>query len=205
MLAELAENEDPESVELFAEQLDAVNKLLTNNRLPKHTEPRSLPPLDDRCGILGYPYSFLHYLRRAYAHRELKPNWVAEPLRESVKPTDDATLIEAQREAKSHLLSHSDCEGFYIPLDFKHVLFDRGEGVPGEMVGSTHRLRDELVMVAPALGIPLKNGLLADKIAAEINQDSESQTGCWRERLVWLSLFEAAHLSIEHHAAICFT
>ena len=83
MLAELAENEDPESVELFAEQLDAVNKLLTNNRLPKHTEPRSLPPLDDRCGILGYPYSFLHYLRRAYAHRELKPNWVAEPLRES--------------------------------------------------------------------------------------------------------------------------
>jgi hypothetical protein len=62
----------------------------------------------------------------------------------------------------------------------------------------------ELVAVAPSLGIALSNGVLADSEADRINREVEVEGPFWIEKAVWLSLFEAARLSIEHHTAICF-
>jgi hypothetical protein len=73
------------------------------------------------------------------------------------------------------------------------------------MLGSSYRLRDELIYLAPALGIRLDGSQLADSDAEEINAEEDQEEGIWRERLVWLSLFEAARLSIEHATAICFS
>ncbi len=65
-------------------------------------------------------------------------------------------------------------------------------------------LQNELVAVAPALGIRLENGQLSDQEADKLNREIEAQSPLWIEEVVWFSLFEAARLSIEHKAAICF-
>src|SRR3954469_8442641 len=72
ILADLIEN-DPESAEHFDEDFAVVNRKLAEAGLPPHVEPRVLPPLDSRAPIDGLPYSFIHYLRRAYAHRVTTP------------------------------------------------------------------------------------------------------------------------------------
>jgi hypothetical protein len=203
VLADLLEN-DPEGAEWLRDGFAAANKILSEHRLPPHSEPTSLPPLNDRCSLISYPYSFLHHLRRAYAHRKANAAWIAEPLPQNVKPTDDPVLQAEYRRQISHLLTHSDAEGFYLPIDFKEVVFDRGEGVPGEMIGSSYRLRDELLIVAPALQIELDGAKLPDHAAEEINSVLDAQTGLFIEKTVWLSLFEAARMSIEHKTAIVF-
>lgn len=196
---------DEEGAEHVREYFRGVNEVLVAHGLPAHAEPERLPPLDCRCGVLGFPYSFLHYLRRAYAHRVLDPTWVAAPLPDGERASTDPVIDEVSLDMTSHLLCHSDAEGFYLPIDFADVLFDETERVPGGMIGSSYRVRDELTVVAPALGIELSNGALSDDVAEAINRDVENQSGIWIERLVWLALYEAARLSIEHRSAICFT
>jgi hypothetical protein len=204
VLVELAEL-DQEGLEAYRGYFSAVSDLLAEHGLPPHQEPEKLPPVQGRCGILGYPYSFLHHLRRVYAHLTADPDWVAEPAESDERASEDPLVEEVTMDMTSHLLCHSDAEGFYLPIDFREVLFDEQERVPGGMVGSSYRLREELVSIAPALGISLSGDELSDAQAQAINDDAEAQKGLWIERLVWLSLFEAARLSIAHKTAICFS
>ncbi|RUR68462.1 hypothetical protein ABL849_07770 [Variovorax sp. 375MFSha3.1] len=230
MLAELLED-DPESAEGFEEELAEVNRVLAAAGLPPHTEPRGPLELDSRASIDGFPYSFIHYLRRAYAHRVLAPDWVATPLADDVDPTADPKIQALLDGSESHLLCHSDAEGFYVPIDFQEVLFDSDgsdedeeeddaqeeadeaegdadleelSGLPGGMLGSSQRLLEELVFVAPALGIRLENGKLSDEEAERIDALIDDDNGLYREYVSWLLLYESARLSIEHRTAIVF-
>lgn len=219
MLAELLED-DPESAEGFEEELAEVNRVLAAAGLPPHTEPRGPLELDSRASIDGFPYSFIHYLRRAYAHRVLSPDWVATPLADDVDPTADPKIQALLDGCESHLLCHSDAEGFYVPVDFDEVLFDgdggdeeeaEGDadieepaGLPGGMLGSSQRLLKELVFVAPALGIRLDDGRLSDEEAERIDALIDEDDGLYREYVSWLLLYESARLSIEHRTAIVF-
>jgi hypothetical protein len=58
--------------------------------------------------------------------------------------------------------------------------------------------------MAPALAINLEGEVLSDAEANKIRSDVESESPLWIEKAVWLTLFEAARLSIEHKTAICF-
>lgn len=219
MLAELLED-DPESAEGFEEELAEVNCVLAAAGLPPHTEPRGPLDLDSRASIDGFPYSFIHYLRRAYAHRVLSPDWMATPLADDVDPTADPKIQALLDGCESHLLCHSDAEGFYVPVDFDEVLFDgdggdeeeaEGDadieepaGLPGGMLGSSQRLLEELVFVAPALGIRLDDGRLSDEEAERIDALIDEDDGLYREYVSWLLLYESARLSIEHRTAIVF-
>lgn len=73
----------------------------------------------------------------------------------------------------SHLLCHSDCEGFYLPVDFEVVLIDSQDQdrIPGGLLGSSYRLRDELLAIAPALGITVSDGELADAEGDRLNHE----------------------------------
>ncbi|MBB3638373.1 hypothetical protein [Variovorax atrisoli] len=219
MLAELLED-DPESAEGFEEELAEVNRVLAAAGLPPHTESRGPLELDSRASIDGFPYSFIHYLRRAYAHRVLSPDWVATPLADDVDPTADPKIQALLDGCESHLLCHSDAEGFYVPVDFDEVLFDgdggdeeeaEGDadieepaGLPGGMLGSSQRLLEELVFVAPALGIRLDDGRLSDEEAERIDALIDEDDSLYREYVSWLLLYESARLSIEHRTAIVF-
>lgn len=203
VLSDLLEN-DPEGAEWMEEDLAAANALLAANKLPVHVEPRDPLPEASRCSCNSFGYSSLHYLRRSYAHLAKDPTWRASELAEGADPTKDPVLGEVTSEMQSHLVCHSDAEGFYLPIDFVQVLVDEEGELPGGMLGSTQRLMAELVTVAPALGIELKNGELSNAEAKRLNREAEKQASFWMEKMVWLSLFEAARISLKYKSAICF-
>ncbi|VEP13175.1 conserved hypothetical protein [Hyella patelloides LEGE 07179] len=214
---------DPEGAEWLRESLSKVNEVLAEKGLPQHKEPEQLPSMQSRTAIATYSYSFLHHLRRFYARATNAPDWIPTPTPEGEDPAQDPVLDEEMYMMSSHLLCHSDCEGFYLPIKFDEVIVDRegwrgdlaisNRGVDeknqgrvfGGLLGSSYRLMDKLLSITPKLGIELDRGRLTDAQAQRIDEDSQSNKGLWIEKTVWLSLFEAARLSIEFKTAICFT
>lgn len=203
VLAYLVEH-DVEGAEWVAEELEKINEALRTAGLPTHAEPRTLPTLKSRCSTDSYPYSFLHFLRRVVARRLNNPVWLATPLVEGEDPADDPIVGRELQAMRSHVICHSDAEGYYVPIDFNEIVFVEDASVPGGgIVGSSQRVLDELVAVAPALGIVLNGSELSDAEAQRIDAETD-ELPLFIERLVWLSLFEAARLSVEHRTAICF-
>jgi hypothetical protein len=203
MLADLIQN-DADGADWLRDSFSSVNAVLAENKLPPHQEPESMPALNNRASILSYPYSFLHHLRRVAAHAAEKPGWVAKPFPESDDPSADPVVDKQSAYLESHLLCHSDCEGFYLPIEFKEPIGDDQNRIPGGILGSSFMLRKELIAAAPALGIRLENGQLSDHEADRLNGEIEAESPLWIEKAVWMSLFEAARLSIEHKTAVCF-
>ena len=196
MLADLMEN-DEEGAEWFREELDTLNAVLQQNGLPGHTEPESIEEFMP-SGIDSFPYSFLHYLRRAYVCVRK-----GVELRQGEFTDDDERLIDEFTNANldSHLLVHSDAEGYYVPQDFPEPVSD--DNLTGGFAGSTQRLMGELQQAAPALGIRLEGGKLPEderNRLAEIDEDDPFE----REHIVWLTLWEAAEHSLKHNSLIVF-
>ncbi len=207
MLADLLEN-DVEGAEWLHETFSRVNEVLRENELPSHQEPEQLPPMQSRANVSSYPYSYLHYLRRFYAYVVNDPDWIAVPISNDKSPTDDPVLDEEMYMMSSHLLCHSDAEGFYLPIEFDAIIIDaQDQGrIPGGILGSTYCLMNELIQVAPKLDIRLSHGCLSDDEANKLSKILElDNDDFWIEKTVWFSLFEAARLSIEYKTAICFS
>lgn len=106
---------------------------------------------------------------------------------------------------RSHLICHSDTEGFYVPIPFQELVLSDNPEVPGGgIIGSSDTLFRELVSMAPALGIALAGNELADHEAKRLSSEIENENALWIEKTVWFDLFEAARLSLEHDTAIVF-
>lgn len=207
--AELSEL-DPEGLEWLLEDLAAVNAVLRANDLPEHDEPEQLPPHTDRAALGSFPYSWLHGLRRLYAlilHNAGQPGWQPAPMPGDYEVGSDPLIDEELTiYMRSHLIVHSDAEGFYVPVDFDEPLLDDPDtgALPGAILGSSQRLLAELRAVAPWLGIALDpSGGLDDDSAGRIDNTPDGDP--WQEeKLTWLALFEAARLSTELRTAIVF-
>jgi hypothetical protein len=183
-----------------------INEVLESNGCAAYQEPETLPPLDPRGSGDDFPYGWLHYLRRFYAHVVTFPGRTPPPVETGEEPDEDPVLRELFEDTfdtsrAAHLLFHSDCDGFYVPVDFQAVIYD--DRLPGGTLGSSYQLRDELQLVAAPLGIRLDQGQLGDDEAARLAEFDEAGQ-FYRERAVWFSLFERARLSLENHTAICF-
>jgi hypothetical protein len=184
MLADLNAN-DTEGAAWLRDSLGKVNAVLAANGLPAHAEPEVLPLLRGRASLDSYPYSILHYLRRFAAHAKVNPKWKPKPFPKSEDPAHDP--VEAQEAAmmSSHLLCHSDAEGFYVPIDFPNPLVADADQLPGVLLGSSQGLMRALIGVAPFLGIKLASDQLSDIEADRINQIVESEGPFWIELAVW--------------------
>jgi hypothetical protein len=140
------------------------------------------------------------YLARAVAYARNAPKQFT-PV--DGDPKDDPHLErEFTVDMDSHVICHSDVEGFYVPIDFRHPIFD--DHIWGGWLGSSQRALAELVRTAPLLEIPLRKGKLSDKEAKLIAEEKDRAHPCWRERRVWLKFFEAARHSIDFGTAISF-
>jgi len=198
VLAYLQKN-DSEGAEWMQKSIEGLNRVLKKNGLKPHKEPTTVKPAN-RSSVTSYPYSFLHYLRRAYVCVIEKT-----PMRTGERtPEDDDRIMEATVSLMdSHLLSHSDCEGYYVPQPFRDPICDND--VPGGFVGSTQSLLKELLLVAPAIGVKYtKTGKLARGEKAKLENINDGNDPLWREKIVWFSLYEAAHYSIENKTLIVF-
>lgn len=221
ILADLSEN-DPEAVEVFKEYFRTLNVFLASAGLPPHSEPRDCPI---HSGDM-YGYSGLHYLRRIAAHLDGRGSL---PPPGDQDAADDGVLedyllaagqeptyfertfgkwLRRRRRSFDHLIVHSDAEGFYLPLDFPDVLFPPdGYNIPGCMIGSSVRLRDECERLAAALQLPLDLDPDSDEVFEATESQGEGPT-LWQrygiESFNCLRLHAAATHSIKTGAAIVF-
>jgi hypothetical protein len=203
IMAEMLSIGEDEGVAHFRADFDRLSAALAADGVDwREPESADVPPMRQHAG--SFPYSYLHYLRRTFAllQRGEPVTPVASPDeldRDEHKVSDETTMMS------SHLLCHSDCEGYYVPVDFPEPLFlpeDAGiEG--GGMVGSSQGLRAELVRCAPALGIRLDDGSLPDEEAARL-YDIPDEADFGIETVVWLTLYEATRVSIARGHAIVF-
>jgi hypothetical protein len=197
--------EDEEGLAWMRRELEAVNRALVANQLPAHREPERLGPHAYRATIGSYGFSWIHFLRRIQANVLQNPQWKPTPCTEADEPWSDKAIDrELTVFLRSHLICHGDSAGYYVPIDFADVVYSDPPGAfEGDMLGSSHRLLAELKHLAPVLGVPLAAGTLDDQAAERLDQTDESDP-FWREKLVWLGLFEAARLSVELGTMIRF-
>lgn len=204
LLADFNEH-DPEAADWVREDLKAINKLLAHRGLGPHNEPEVLPEPQWRVDTDGCPYESIHYLRRFYSRCKSNPGWRPVPLKDEEDPLEDEFYNKEVEKLESHLVCHSDAEGYYLPIDFAPLLMGEEEGeVTGDIVGSSYQLMRELVSIAPKLGIELINGELTDDAAEKLNEQIENEDQFQNEKLAWFNFFESARLSIEHKSVIAF-
>jgi hypothetical protein len=187
------------------EELVALNEVLAAEGLPQHHEPPRLPPLQSRAACSSFPYSYLHQLRRLAAHQMEDPSWRVTPVHGDLTPADERLIERQTMHMTNHLLAHSDAEGFYVPVDFRAILFDEQDRIRGGTFGSSHQLMRDLVTLAPLLNIRLESGHLSDSEAERLNRAFDAEDDPFRiEKGVWIALYEAARLSLHHEAMIVF-
>jgi hypothetical protein len=182
------------------EAIKDINKVLKANGLKKHVDPEKLKNKNNRSLMNAFNYSDIHYLRRAnsYLHRGIPSKFI--PF-DGDDPAEDPKIVNFS-ELSSHLNTHSDSDGYYVPQDFPDVIVYDSEC----FLGSSQSLMAELCNLAPLLEINLsEDGILSDEEAKKINDIVKAgEHPLCIEVSVWFALYEAARLSIENNALIAF-
>lgn len=197
-------NNDPEGAAVIEQDLILINKALKENNLSEHSEPLTKSPKFNEEIIDSFPYDYWHRLNRLYAHIVADPTKEAFIFPEGRASADPITMDQVLR-MNSHLLTHSDCEGYYVPVEFIKPIFGDRNITGGGIFGSSQRLMQELLVIAPRLGVHQANGnalptSTLKKLNAKIENDPDENS----ELLVWVAVYEAARLSIAHKTLISF-
>lgn len=191
---------DPEGYEWAKKSLATISSVLKENQFESWDEPEEFTTTL-RPHVSSFPYSWLHFLRRAYAWQDKNAGDSLPPTSDELSAEDDQMIEDASMEFTSHLLCHSDAEGHYVPVDFPEPIFD--ERVAGSMLGSSFALKRELIKLAPLLGIALEDGCLSDAEATRLHAIQDDHP-LFRENIVFLTLWEVTRVSLEQKTAIVF-
>ena len=220
VLADLIEN-DKEGADWFREDMERLNPFLESNGLQAHIEPEQCEVWS--CDMFGY--SGLHYLRRIAAHLDIRgtlphpgdENASADPaLTEYFDSVGSATrgvlsrLLGRRNVTRSydHLILHCDAEGYYIPQDFADVLFPPEElQIPGGMVGSVQRLRDECHRLSRELELPTDLFLESEELWNAVESQGTGSERWERygiESYTCIALLKACEHALDNCAVIDF-
>lgn len=206
----LVDAEDDDYTEMVRADFLSISELLERVGAPQWTEP----DLDEEEGadFEAWGYSGLHTVRRLAVHLAADGR-LPEPLVRTQRATDDPLLSKVYEDLPSdppgpfdHLVHHSDCEGYYVPVDFAHVIVDKK--VPGGYLGSSSRLLTEIRRLAEALGLPEGLDPDSEEVSDAADAEDPAAEGWQRYRVesyVCLQLLRAAKLSVSTGAAIAFT
>jgi hypothetical protein len=198
---------DEEYAEMVRTDFTDIGELLERAGAGRWAEPATERVTDfDMWG-----YSGLHTVRRLAVHLGASGR-LPEPLTDAHRATDDALLIGAYAAAPpnppgpfDHLIYHSDCEGYYVPIGFEHVIVD--ERAPGGYLGSSVRLLEETRRIAQALGLPDDLDAHSEEVFEAADGETPATEGWQRygvEAYVCLQLLRAAELSVATGSAIAF-
>lgn len=104
-----------------------------------------------------------------------------------------------------HLVHHSDCDGYYVPVDFAQVIVS--DSLAGGYLGSSVRLLAELRRIAGFLGLPEDLDPDSQEVFDAYDAQPRPADGWHRygvESYVSLQLIRAAKHSIATGAAVAF-
>lgn len=234
-LSQAAREEDEADLAEIKKPYEALNEILMSYGLPEHNEPLDIPE-NDLFEAKMWGYVGLHYVRRMAAHLACEGR-LPSPGTHQDAPTDDPMigrliqmLLEAYKtrhgkrrlfpfsfksKAPStppyeHLLCHSDADGFYVPQNFEHVLFDSEESRPGigGMVGSSVRLLEECLTLAEAISLPPDMDHENEEFWTNV-ENPPSSGEPWQiyglESFGLIRLIHGCRRSIQHQAVLLFT
>lgn len=220
-----------EEVEVFKEVYHSLNEVLAEAGIPPHHEPLDISESASfDAQMLGY--TGLHAIRRLAAYYvcegRLPPpgpfdRYAEDPvtellyqkLQKDLAPKSDnflPSLLSSEQAAPSfqHLMLHSDCEGFYLPTDFEHVIFDNAEpqreGIGG-MIGSAPRLLKECLVLAQLINLPLDLDIESEEMW-EAADDPPSEGELWQiygiEAFGIARLIRGCEVAIKQKAVLAF-
>ena len=208
---------DPEYVEYFERQVEAINGVLESFGLPPHREPFDVE--DERtfeCEMYGY--SGLHYLRRVAAHLALgkelpepgDEDAASDPVLSDYYRIFDESFGRGQATGIlfQHLIVLGDAEGYYLPIEFDDVIVTEASlEIAGGMLGSSYALMRECRELAQALELP--EDLSFDDERLRLAADTQGEGGAKWERygvesFTCRRLLRACEVSIETGAAVVF-
>jgi hypothetical protein len=205
----LSDAED-DYTEMVRADFVGIGELLARAEARQWTEPDLVEAEDAEFEMWGY--SGLHAVRRLAVHLAAGGR-LPEPLHEAQRATDDPLLRKVYKTLPGdppgpfdNLIHHSDCEGYYVPVDFAHVIVDKK--APGGYLGSSVRLMVEARRLAEALGLPEDLDPHSEEVFEAADAGEPASEGWQRygvESYVCLQLLQAAKLSIATGAAIAFT
>jgi hypothetical protein len=204
----LVEAGDTEYEAYLLEQFGAINVTLRECGLPSHAEPEALAPERTFCQRIG-TYGTLHVLRR-FAVRIAVDGMLPAP---AIGTQDDLLKSRCFDEGIgggrfSHLIDHSDAEGYYLPIRFPEVLHADPALVAGGWIGSSYQLLEECRELAGWLEVPLDLDPDSDELWGAASETDGTDI-LWRryaiESGVCVRLFRAAQVSVETGAAIVFS
>ncbi|RST19591.1 hypothetical protein E2C00_00610 [Streptomyces sp. WAC05374] len=205
----LVDAEDDDYTEMVRADFVAIGELLERAGARQWTEP--ILDEEDGAEFEAWGYTGLHTLRRLAVHLAADGH-LPEPLDGSQWATDDPLLGKVYEALPSdppgpfdHLVHHSDCEGYYVPVDFAHVIVDKK--APGGYLGSSVRLLEETRRLAEALGLPEDLDPDSEEVFDAADTENPAAEGWQRYRVesyMCLQLLHAAKHSISTGAAIAF-
>ena len=208
---------DPEYLEYFDRQVEAINSVLDSFGLPEYREPFDIE--EERtfeCDMYGY--SGLHYLRRLAAHLALKGELpppgdetaASDSVLEDYYKIFDASFAQGKAAGMpfQHLIVHGDAEGYYLPVEFEEVLIpDASLEIAGGMIGSSQMLLRECRELAEALELPADLSVDDERLWEAPETQGEGETKWERygvESFTCLRLIRACEVSVETGAAVVF-
>ena len=173
------------------ELISAINFRLQEQNLPLYSEPNEPPDV---------------YVDDVFGRSELDHH-------SSNCFMQLAEIAEEHNSPRQHLaILANPYRAVFLPQDFSEP-FETGykEEIFDELMevwaGSAPKLLEQLIELAPHLGIPLKNGFVSDEVAAKINEfellsDDDDGELAEDERTAWLALYEGARLAVENNVAV---
>ncbi|MGW1107681.1 hypothetical protein [Streptomyces sp. NPDC002540] len=198
---------DAEGLDHHRRSFARLGRALMTEGISWH-EPEITDPPRAHTFSGGFPYGYLTQLRRILVLANLgEPITPAPAVSERQYDRDLEKIRDEMSMFASHLLCHSDSDGYYVPVDFDDPLFLPAEAeVEGAgMVGSSQRLLAELSGIAPSIGISLDDkgvpsGAEGTEPAVTPATDGPFET----ERFAWYALYQACRASITGGHAIVF-
>lgn len=223
--------DNAEEVAIFKESFDLLNEVLAEAGMPAHHEPLDIPETEVfDAEMLGY--GGLHAVRRLAAYYVCEgrlpaqvryDQYAEDPVTETLyqeiqknlefdnpQPAERLSAHKAAPSLFQHLMLHSDAEGFYLPTDFVHVIFDdaqpQREGIGG-MVGSAPRLLKECLTLARFINLPLDIDIESEEMWNVVD-DPPSQGELWKiygvEAFGIARLIRGCEAAIQHKAVLGF-
>ncbi len=205
-----AQKHDPNRLVSLSQELEKINKALIQYKLPPLSEIGiDVPKLKGRS---NFPTGYVLLLKRIYAlqsldleitpahqyslkeRQELYNKGKFRVAFNEITPQDQQLLAEVGKTHHSHLIMSLLNSAYYLPLEFTEII--PAPSCESKVLGSSHKLQQELLQIADAIGIFITDGTLLESEQERLATITRDTTDFGRESIAWFALFQATRVSL---------
>ncbi len=182
----------------YERDLETINKLLQREGVQQYDDTPQEQVLVNRAACSSFPSIIYSILCRlvAYGYAKLPQ---LPPLQDGNVIDEDEVLVEEMNMLRSHIICHSDSEGYFVPVNFNEPIMD--DDIWGGALCSSIKVMEELINCAYLIGINVEDNAISDKEAENINLTLKDHP-FFAERIAWFAMYEAARISVKNNVLV---